>query len=195
MSQTPVRQRFVAALDALLADVRHDRSVLAAIICGSLSHDTVWEKSDIDLVLVTIDDRKVATSDLALYADGVNVHAILLPRADIARAALPEGLRARGAEVVEVDAYRTVQDGSGAEEVRRRLDAGEIDLVTFTAASTARSFAELVGTGVGAAKVASIGPITSGTVRELGMRVDVEAEEATIAGLLRAVRGLYTENA
>jgi hypothetical protein len=87
VSHTPVRQRFVAALDALVAEIRQDRSVLAAIICGSLSHDTVWEKSDIDLVLVTIDDRKVATSDLALYADGVNVHAILLPRAEFRRLA------------------------------------------------------------------------------------------------------------
>jgi uroporphyrinogen III methyltransferase / synthase len=100
-------------------------------------------------------------------------------------------LRERGAEVVEVDAYRTVRDGAGAEEVRRRLGAGEIDLVTFTASSTVRSFAELVGTDVGSAKVASIGPITSATVRELGMRVDVEAAEHTIPGLLDAVRALY----
>jgi len=62
--------------------VKQDRSVLAAILCGSLSHDTVWAKSDIDLVLVTIDDRKTANASLSLYADGVNVHAILMPRAD-----------------------------------------------------------------------------------------------------------------
>ena len=58
-----------------------DRSVLAAILCGSLAHDKVWAKSDIDLVLVTIDDKKVDSTDLALYADGVNVHAFLIPRA------------------------------------------------------------------------------------------------------------------
>ena len=55
--------------------------MLAAILCGSLAHDKVWAKSDIDLVLVTIDDRKVDSTDLALYADGVNVHAFLIPRA------------------------------------------------------------------------------------------------------------------
>ena len=49
---------------------------------SSLSHDTVWAKSDIDLVLVTLDDRKTELSDVALYADGVNVHAFLIPRAD-----------------------------------------------------------------------------------------------------------------
>ena len=54
---------------------------MAAILCGSLAHDKVWAKSDIDLVLVTIDDKKVGQTDLALYADGVNVHAFLIPRA------------------------------------------------------------------------------------------------------------------
>jgi hypothetical protein len=56
--------------------------VLAALLCGSLAHDAVWAKSDIDLVLVTIDDRMVPSSDLCLYADGVNVHAILIPRTE-----------------------------------------------------------------------------------------------------------------
>jgi predicted nucleotidyltransferase len=82
MVDDPVRQKFLAALDTLVADVKADRSVLAALLCGSLSHDTVWAKSDIDLVLVTIDDRKVQNSDLSLYADGVNVHAILIPRVE-----------------------------------------------------------------------------------------------------------------
>jgi hypothetical protein len=59
--------------------------VLAAILCGSLSHDTVWAKSDIDLVLVTIDDKKAEPTDVALYADGVNVHAFLMPRAEFRR--------------------------------------------------------------------------------------------------------------
>jgi uncharacterized protein len=73
-------QAFTAALDALVDQIRGDRAILAAILCGSLSHDTVWSRSDIDLVLVTIDDRKVESDTLSLYADGVNVHAMLLPR-------------------------------------------------------------------------------------------------------------------
>jgi uncharacterized protein len=77
-----VQQRFTTALDALVEQVKKDRSVLAAILCGSLSHDVVWEKSDIDLMLVTIDDKKVASSDLPLYADGLNVHTNLIPRAE-----------------------------------------------------------------------------------------------------------------
>src|SRR5438105_10414262 len=77
-----VQKKFTGALDDLVAQVKQDRSILAAVLCGSLSHDTVWAKSDIDLVLVTIDDRKVERSDRALYADGVNVHAFLMPRAE-----------------------------------------------------------------------------------------------------------------
>src|SRR5436305_2308589 len=82
MDHGSIHHKFTQALDALIEQVKHDRSILAAILCGSLSHDTVWAKSDIDLVLVTIDDKKVDCSDLALYADGVNVHAFLLPRAE-----------------------------------------------------------------------------------------------------------------
>lgn len=81
------RDRFTAALDTLIDQVRRDRAILGAILCGSLSHDTVWEKSDVDLILVTIDDRKVAQSHIALYADGVNVHALLLPRAELRKLA------------------------------------------------------------------------------------------------------------
>jgi predicted nucleotidyltransferase len=81
MTNESIRQKFIKALDALVEEVKADRSVLAAILCGSLAHDTVWAKSDIDLCLVTIDDKKVEQGDRALYADGVNVHAFLLPRA------------------------------------------------------------------------------------------------------------------
>src|SRR5579862_4206874 len=85
MDQQAIRQRFSAALDALIARVKADRSILAAMLCGSLSHDVVWEKSDIDLMFVTVDDQRAKAADLPLlplYADGVNVHAMLVPRAE-----------------------------------------------------------------------------------------------------------------
>ena len=85
MGNKSIRQKFTEALDALVEQVKGDRSILAAILCGSLSHDTVWAKSDIDLVLVTIDDKKVEAGDRALYANGVNVHAVLTPRAQFRR--------------------------------------------------------------------------------------------------------------
>ncbi|HEY6393456.1 MAG TPA: hypothetical protein VIX89_19390 [Bryobacteraceae bacterium] len=81
-STESIQKQFTEALNDLIAQVKQDRSILAAILCGSLSHDTVWEKSDIDLALVAIDDRKVESAHLALYANGMNVHAFLMPRAD-----------------------------------------------------------------------------------------------------------------
>ena len=63
---TTARQTFTAALDALVDQIREDRAILAAVLCGSLSHDTVWARSDIDLVLVTIDDRKVESDSVSL---------------------------------------------------------------------------------------------------------------------------------
>lgn len=81
MAHQSPRQTFDAAVDALVAQIRPDRNILAAVLCGSLAHDTVWEKSDVDLILVTIDEAKVSGDSFALYADGVNVHANLVTRA------------------------------------------------------------------------------------------------------------------
>lgn len=112
---------------------------------------------------------------------------ILLPRAELARAVLPHSLRELGAEVVTVTAYRTVPDATAVAALRERLRAGEVDLITFTSSSTVRNFVEAVGPAIGRARVASIGPITSATAREVGLPVHVEAAEYTVPGLLRAL--------
>src|SRR5262245_14647455 len=78
---------FTAALDALLPQLQADRSILAALLAGSLSHDRVWEKSDIDLLLVTVDDKLAGPPYVSLNADGVNVHALLMQRADFRKLA------------------------------------------------------------------------------------------------------------
>ncbi len=112
---------------------------------------------------------------------------ILLPRAEDARSVLPEALRELGAEVTDVAAYSTVADVAETERIRRMLDAGEIDLLTFTASSTVRSYVRAVGVEIGSAEVACIGPITSATAREMGMDVAVEAGDYTIPGLTAAI--------
>lgn len=80
MDTSSTQQQFTESLQRLVEQVKDDRSILAAILCGSLSHDVVWAKSDIDLVLVTIDDKKIESSHVSLFADGTNVHALLMPR-------------------------------------------------------------------------------------------------------------------
>jgi uroporphyrinogen III methyltransferase/synthase len=179
-------ERFFAAL----GETGRDARALAAVRVCAIGPATAGElaKHGIRADLVPSEYVAEAAVDALLATGDVAGKRILLARADIARDVLPVRLREAGAEVVEVAAYRTERDGAGAEDVRRRIEAGEIDFVTFTASSTVRSFAELVGTDTGTARVASIGPITSRTLRELGMRVDVEAEEYTIPGLVRALR-------
>jgi uroporphyrinogen III methyltransferase/synthase len=183
--------RFFAAL----AEGGRDARALGGVSLCAIGPATAGELAKHGVRADLVPDEFVAESALAALVAATELAGkrILIPRAAEARAVLPDGLRERGAEVVEVAAYRTVHDGSGADEVRRALDAGEVDWVTFTAGSTVRSFAALVGADVGRARVASIGPITSATVRELGMRVDVEAEEYTIPGLLKAVREFQVE--
>jgi uroporphyrinogen-III synthase len=112
---------------------------------------------------------------------------ILLPRADIARPALVDGLRAMGSEVDEVPAYRTVQ-GEPDSAAFDALRAG-VDVVTFTSSSTVRNFVSLTnGLDYGNPVVACIGPVTAATARELGLPVDVVADEYTIEGLLKALK-------
>src|SRR6188768_2368969 len=86
-ASSPVRQRFTAALDALVQQVKDDRSVLAAILCGSLSHDTVWSKSDIDLVLITDDGPHANRTSATIDAAGIPVHAVLFSRGEFRKAA------------------------------------------------------------------------------------------------------------
>ena len=70
---------FNQALDSLVNKLKQDRYILAAILCGSLSHDQVWEKSDIDLLLIGTEEKKPIRG-FCLVENGVNIHATLFPR-------------------------------------------------------------------------------------------------------------------
>ncbi len=116
---------------------------------------------------------------------------VLLPRAAEARKVLPERLRAAGAAVEEVVAYETGPDPEGIAELRNALDRGELDMVTFTSASTVREFVGQAGLDLGVARVAVIGPVTAAAARAAGLRVDVEAKDYTVDGMLVAIREYY----
>ncbi|MGM0819599.1 MAG: uroporphyrinogen-III synthase, partial [Actinomycetota bacterium] len=112
----------------------------------------------------------------------------LLPRADIATPTLARGLAEAGWEVTEVEAYRTVPATALPEGVADRISAGEVDVLAFASSSTVRNFVDLYG-GLPPAevRVASIGPVTSETCRELGLRVDAEGDPHDLDGLVAAV--------
>lgn len=117
---------------------------------------------------------------------------VLLPRAADVPETVRLGLEGAGAEVVEVDAYRTIVGGPADEEAAGRILAGEVDAVTFTSSSTVRGFAEALGPSrlpslPASVRFVSIGPVTTRTARELGLAIAAEAEVHTIAGLVAAV--------
>lgn len=121
---------------------------------------------------------------------------ILIPRAAVARDLVQRALRARGAQVEVVAAYRTVLPAF-TEGTLTRLLAPPPDLVTFTSSSTATNFARLIeehGLTPCKVKAASIGPITSGTARQLGFEVVLEAAEFTIPGLVSAIRAYFSSS-
>jgi uroporphyrinogen-III synthase len=113
---------------------------------------------------------------------------VLYVTADGARPTLRDGLEALGAEVEEIPLYRSIADRAAAEPLREAVEAGEVDLVTLTSASTVRAFVEAVGAAAArAVPVASIGPVTSEAARAAGLDVVVEADEATMDGLVAAI--------
>ncbi len=119
---------------------------------------------------------------------------VMLLRAEVARDALPAALRAAGYEVDVVAAYETrAPEPSEGSKLAAALEAGEIDVVTFTSSSTADNVAEILGPDAPAllahAIVASIGPVTSKTCEKRGIRVDVTAGTYTLAGLMEAIEG------
>ncbi|UCF21400.1 MAG: uroporphyrinogen-III synthase [Gemmatimonadota bacterium] len=118
---------------------------------------------------------------------------VLLPRAAGARRVLPDRLRAAGAEVDEVVAYESLPDMEGIASLRAALARGELDMVTFTAASTVRHYVDRAGADMGRASVAAIGPITADAARAAGVRVDVVAETYTVSGLVTAICDYFAE--
>lgn len=117
---------------------------------------------------------------------GVRGLRILLPRPAEAPDLLPQGLRARGAEVVEVEAYRNAPDGEGMEALKRAVRGDEVDVITLTAASSARRVAEVLGGDPGRARVVAIGPATAKAAEEVGLPVAGVADPHTLEGLVVA---------
>jgi uroporphyrinogen III methyltransferase / synthase len=115
---------------------------------------------------------------------------VLLARADIAPPLLAHGLTEQGAQVTEVTAYRTTPSDESRERLLSVLERRRIDVVTLTSSSTARNLVEGIGGRLELLRgltIASIGPVTSETARDLGLTVDVEARVHTIPGLADAL--------
>lgn len=141
----------------------------------------------------------VAESVVRSLRGRVRGKSVLLVRAKVARDVIPRELRKAGAHVDVVEAYETVVPESS----RRRLQAvlnnprKRPGVVTFTSSSTVKNFMALLNKGpqpklLDGIQTASIGPVTSATLREVQLPVDIEAREFTIAGLVSAIVDVIT---
>ena len=140
-----------------------------------------------------VPEEYVAESVVKGLRGHVNAKRVLLVRAKVARDVIPDSLRAAGAQVDVVEAYETVVPAKSKSRLRAlmRGKTRRPHVITFTSSSTARNFADLLGRPKAAAlkdvQFASIGPVTSATLVELGLPVAIEAREFTMGGLIRAI--------
>lgn len=139
-------------------------------------------------------EEYVAESVVKGLHDKVSGKRVLLVRAKVARDVIPDSLRAAGAHVDVIEAYETVVPERSKVRLRALFKNKQRrpHVVTFTSSSTVRNFAELLGARAGTAALkgvqfASIGPVTSATLRELELPVSIEAREFTMGGLIRAI--------
>ncbi len=124
---------------------------------------------------------------------------VLLVRAKVARDVIPRELRKAGAHVDVIEAYETVVPASSRVRLRAALSnaSKRPHVVTFTSSSTVKNFAALLDrrnqAPFAATLAASIGPVTSATLRELGFPVDIAAKEFTIPGLVAAIAEVFRD--
>ena len=148
-----------------------------ALLAHGLAVDVVAERFVAEGVLEALEQRPDIIGSRVLYLT-----------AEGAREVLRDGLEDLGATVETLVLYRSVTDADAATPLRDAIGRGEVDVATFTAASTVRGFVEAVGEELARTVPAvTIGPSTSEAARSLGLDVRAEAGEATLAALVRAV--------
>jgi uroporphyrinogen III methyltransferase/synthase len=163
-----------------------DARALAGATVAAIGPGTARALAERGVLADVLPERFVAEALVEALADtDVEGARVLVARAAEARDVLPDALRERGAEVDVVSLYETVREQPDADSIEAARAA---DYVTFTSSSTVTNLTEALGdrfpTG---ARIVSIGPVTSDTVKAAGLEVDVEAERHDIDGLLAAL--------
>jgi uroporphyrinogen III methyltransferase/synthase len=177
-------RRFQQRLDASPFDVRAIRGKLCAI--GPATRDALAE---MHLKVDVMAREYVAEGLLEVLSEfDMKGAEVLIARAAVARDTLPTELARRGAKVDVVEAYRTLPPADLPQRIAGVLK-GKPDWITFTSSSTVTNFVEAAGGAQALAgiRTASIGPITSATLRRHGIEIAVEAESYTVDGLIEGI--------
>jgi uroporphyrinogen III methyltransferase/synthase len=180
------RDRAAGGVDTAPGASGLDARALAGATVAAIGPGTARALRRHGIVADVIPERFVAEALVEALA-GVEVESrrVLVARAAEARDVLPDALRERGAEVDVVALYETVRDQPDAAAIEAAQGA---DYVTFTSSSTVTNLVEALGDRFpSAARIVSIGPVTSDTAKAAGFEVDVEAEQHNIDGLLQAL--------
>lgn len=188
----------VNGVEALLQRLRKLRLTMAALRhlkVAAIGPATAQAIRAAGLRVRIVPREYVAEAVVAALSDKVAGKRVLLARARVARDVIPRELRRLGAQVDVVEAYETVIPGDARTRFRRVFadPRRRPDAITFTSSSTVRNFVQAVGGKRRAQQItrgialASIGPVTSATLGELGLRADIEAGKFTISGLVRAL--------
>jgi uroporphyrinogen III methyltransferase/synthase len=176
----------VRLLFEAIAEAGLDARALAGATVAAIGPGTARALAERGVLADVVPERFVAEALIEALADvEVEKSRVLVARAAEARGVLPDALRERGAEVDIVSLYETVREDPDAEAVAAAQNA---DYVTFTSSSTVTNLTEALGDRFpSGARIVSIGPVTSDTIRAAGLEVDVEAERHDVDGLLTAL--------
>jgi uroporphyrinogen-III synthase len=175
-------------LRKLRLNKRHLRHLRIAAIGPATRKALEQHRAKVDVV----PKEYVAESVVRSLRRRVNGKRVLLVRAKVARDVIPRELRKAGAQVDVVEAYETVIPRASRLRLRNALKNARQrpHVIAFTSSSTVRNLVALLGsrdTALEGIALASIGPVTSSTLRELGLPVRIEAKQFTIPGLAAAI--------
>ncbi|HEV2699474.1 MAG TPA: uroporphyrinogen-III synthase [Terriglobales bacterium] len=189
----------VNGVEAVAGRIKHLRirpAALAHLKIAAIGPATQKRIEELGLKVSVVPRRYVAESVVESLRGKVKGKRVLLARARVARDVIPSELRKVGARVDVVEAYETVVPESSRREVQRVMNdpATRPQVIAFTSSSSVRNFVELLRGQecprhmvVQGIKLASIGPVTSATLRELELPVQIEATEYTVPGLAKAI--------
>ena len=186
----------VEALSARMQHLRISSKHFKHLKIAAIGPATCQEIEKLGLKVAVVPERYIAESVIESLQGKVEGKRVLLARARVARDVIPRELRKMGVHVDVVEAYETVVPASSRTRLRSIIKDTERrpHVVTFTSSSTVRNFVALLDgrgcqphTCLEGIRFASIGPITSATLRDLGLPVHIEATEYTIPGLITAI--------
>jgi uroporphyrinogen-III synthase len=182
----------VHAVASRLKHLKIKPAALSSVQVAAIGPSTRDAAEKLGLTVSIVPKQYVAESVVDSLRGKVEGKRVLLARAKVARDVIPRELRNMGAKVDVVEAYETMVPASSQKKIRALMKNPKLrpDVITFTSSSTVRNFVRLCGADIPAGdgvRFASIGPITSATLREFGLPVHIEAREFTIPALMQAI--------